>query len=90
MIKAVIAEREPLSRRSRSLLSSCSSPPAPSPPSAELTSAHRARAGRPEPAFASADVPADYLVWYLGAARTCPGLPWLTCWLVSEAISEVR
>jgi cell wall-associated NlpC family hydrolase len=22
------------------------------------------------------DVPSDYLTWYVGAARTCPGLPW--------------
>ena len=22
------------------------------------------------------DIPADYLTWYIGAARTCPGLPW--------------
>jgi cell wall-associated NlpC family hydrolase len=26
--------------------------------------------------LALADIPADYLVLYLGAARTCPGLPW--------------
>ncbi len=25
---------------------------------------------------ASAAIPADYLAWYAGAARTCPGLPW--------------
>jgi hypothetical protein len=23
-----------------------------------------------------ADIPADYLTWYIGAARTCPGLTW--------------
>jgi membrane-bound lytic murein transglycosylase B len=23
-----------------------------------------------------ADIPADYLAWYIAAARTCPGLPW--------------
>ena len=23
-----------------------------------------------------ADIPADYLTWYVGAAGTCPGLPW--------------
>jgi Transglycosylase SLT domain len=23
-----------------------------------------------------ADIPADYLAWYVSAARTCPGLPW--------------
>jgi cell wall-associated NlpC family hydrolase len=27
-------------------------------------------------ALALADIPHDYLVWYLDAARTCPGLPW--------------
>ncbi len=25
---------------------------------------------------ARAAIPADYLAWYAGAARTCPGLPW--------------
>jgi cell wall-associated NlpC family hydrolase len=27
-------------------------------------------------ALALADIPASYLVWYSGAAQTCPGLPW--------------
>jgi peptidoglycan DL-endopeptidase CwlO len=27
-------------------------------------------------ALARADIPADYLTWYTGAAQTCPGLPW--------------
>ncbi len=27
-------------------------------------------------ALAAADIPADYLTWYTGAAHTCPGLPW--------------
>ena len=31
--------------------------------------------GRPT-ALAEADIPADYLSWYINAARTCPGLPW--------------
>ena len=26
--------------------------------------------------LAGAGIPADYLAWYAGAARTCPGLPW--------------
>ena len=26
--------------------------------------------------LARADIPADYLTWYIGAAQTCPGLPW--------------
>lgn len=26
--------------------------------------------------MASQDIPANYLAWYTGAARTCPGLPW--------------
>jgi cell wall-associated NlpC family hydrolase len=26
--------------------------------------------------LAEADIPADYLTWYITAARTCPGLPW--------------
>ena len=32
-------------------------------------------AGAPT-ALAKADIPADYLVWYMDAAQTCPGLPW--------------
>ena len=32
-------------------------------------------AGTPT-ALAKADIPADYLVWYMDAAQTCPGLPW--------------
>ena len=27
-------------------------------------------------AIAGADIPADYLTWYISAAQTCPGLPW--------------
>ena len=27
-------------------------------------------------ALAGADIPADYLTWYISAAQTCPGLPW--------------
>jgi hypothetical protein len=27
-------------------------------------------------ALARRDIPADYLTWYTGAARQCPGLPW--------------
>jgi cell wall-associated NlpC family hydrolase len=27
-------------------------------------------------AFASANIPANYLAWYIAAALTCPGLPW--------------
>jgi len=26
--------------------------------------------------LAEADIPPDYLVWYMDAAQTCPGLPW--------------
>jgi hypothetical protein len=32
-------------------------------------------AGGPS-ALALADVPPAYLAWYMGAAQTCPGLPW--------------
>jgi cell wall-associated NlpC family hydrolase len=32
-------------------------------------------AGAPT-ALARADIPPGYLVWYMGAAQTCPGLPW--------------
>jgi cell wall-associated NlpC family hydrolase len=32
-------------------------------------------AGGPS-AFALADIPPAYLTWYMGAAQTCPGLPW--------------
>lgn len=27
-------------------------------------------------ATAEADIPPDYLIWYMDAAQTCPGLPW--------------
>jgi hypothetical protein len=27
-------------------------------------------------AVARADIPPDYLIWYMDAAQTCPGLPW--------------
>jgi len=27
-------------------------------------------------ALARADIPPDYLIWYMDAAQTCPGLPW--------------
>src|SRR5438552_13956359 len=26
--------------------------------------------------LALTDIPPTYLAWYMGAARTCPGLPW--------------
>ena len=32
--------------------------------------------GKKPTALARQDIPADYLSWYSGAARTCPGLPW--------------
>src|SRR5579859_1909431 len=32
-------------------------------------------AGAPT-ALARADIPPDYLIWYMDAAQTCPGLPW--------------
>ncbi len=46
----------------------------PAPPAAEAASA-TGLAGTPT-AVARADIPADYLVWYMDAAQTCPGLPW--------------
>ena len=45
-----------------------------SPPSAKLTSA-TGLGGSPT-RLARVDIPADYLISYLGAAQTCPGLPW--------------
>jgi len=40
-----------------------------------IGSAGNAFAGGPT-ALAEADIPATYLVLYMGAAQTCPGLPW--------------
>jgi cell wall-associated NlpC family hydrolase len=42
---------------------------------AQATSSATGLAGQPT-ALARASIPADYLAWYMGAAKTCPGLPW--------------
>ena len=42
---------------------------------AQATSSATGLAGEPT-ALARASIPADYLTWYMGAAITCPGLPW--------------
>ena len=45
----------------------------PAPPAA--TAAPAGLAGAPT-AVAEADIPPAWLVWYMDAAQTCPGLPW--------------
>jgi cell wall-associated NlpC family hydrolase len=54
-------------------------PAAPAPAAATGSGAVQAAAtgldGAPTPA-ARTGIPADYLAWYMAAARTCPGLPW--------------
>jgi cell wall-associated NlpC family hydrolase len=42
---------------------------------AQATGSATGLAGEPT-ALARASIPADYLSWYMGAAKTCPGLPW--------------
>jgi peptidoglycan DL-endopeptidase CwlO len=46
----------------------------PAPPAAQAASP-TGLAGAPT-ALARADIPPDYLIWYMDAAQTCPGLPW--------------
>jgi Transglycosylase SLT domain len=41
----------------------------------EVTTARASLTGGPS-AQALAEIPPDYLTWYLSAAGTCPGLPW--------------
>src|SRR4029077_10460297 len=38
-------------------------------------------------ALARAGIPADYLAWYMAAAKTCPGLPWSVLAGIGEAES---
>ncbi len=42
---------------------------------AQATGSATGLAGEPT-ALARSGIPADYLTWYTGAAKTCPGLPW--------------
>jgi cell wall-associated NlpC family hydrolase len=44
-------------------------------------------AGTPT-ALARASIPADYLAWYLVAAKTCPGLPWSVLAGIGEVESD--
>jgi cell wall-associated NlpC family hydrolase len=44
-------------------------------------------AGTPT-ALARADIPADYLAWYMAAAKTCPGLPWSVLAGIGEVESD--
>ena len=39
-------------------------------------------------AMAGADIPADYLSWYISAAQTCPGLPWPVLAGIGKAESD--
>ena len=43
-------------------------------------------AGTPT-ALARGSIPADYLAWYMAAAKTCPGLPWSVLAGIGEAES---
>src|SRR5690348_6662876 len=43
-------------------------------------------AGTPT-ALAISGIPADYLAWYMAAAKTCPGLPWSVLAGIGEAES---
>src|SRR5579859_5925044 len=45
------------------------------PSRAHHTGQRHGLAGAPT-ALARADIPPDYLIWYMDAAQTCPGLPW--------------
>ena len=45
----------------------------PAAPAAQASA--KGLAGAPT-ALAKADIPPDYLIWYMAAAQTCPGLPW--------------
>ena len=45
----------------------------PAPPAAQAVPA--SLAGEPT-ALAEADIPPAWLIWYMDAAQTCPGLPW--------------
>ena len=47
-----------------------------SPGSSAQTAGSAASPGGQPADLAAAGIPADYLRWYTGAARTCPGLPW--------------
>jgi hypothetical protein len=47
-----------------------------SPGSSAQTAGSAADLGGQPTGLATAGIPADYLSWYTGAARTCPGLPW--------------
>jgi cell wall-associated NlpC family hydrolase len=39
-------------------------------------------------ALARSGIPADYLAWYTGAAKTCPGLPWSVLAGIGEVESD--
>jgi len=65
------------------VLLAAASPPAtsqPPPGTADLSD--------PPSALAKRDIPASYLAWYIGAARTCPGLPWSVLAGIGKAESD--
>ena len=39
-------------------------------------------------ALATSGIPADYLAWYIAAAKTCPGLPWSVLAGIGEVESD--
>jgi hypothetical protein len=72
VIKAIIAAGSGVAAFALLLILLVTASPGPS--AGKLASA-TGLAGAPA-ALARADIPADYLIWYLDAAQTCPGLPW--------------
>jgi cell wall-associated NlpC family hydrolase len=58
----------------------------PGPP-AQATGSAAGLPGEPT-ALARASIPADYLTWYTGAAKTCPGLPWAVLAGIGEVESD--
>jgi hypothetical protein len=54
---------------------------------AQATSSGAGPAGEPT-APARASIPADYLTWYVGAAKTCPALPWPVLAGIGEVESD--
>ena len=56
-----------------------------SPPGATRVSA--GFGGAPT-ALATADIPPSYLIWYMDAAQTCPGLPWSVLAGIGKAESD--
>ena len=63
------------------LVTASTGTPAPAAPAAT------GLAGTPT-ALAMSGIPADYLAWYMAAAKTCPGLPWSVLAGIGEVESD--